>query len=27
MSVASKNLYDLLGNDDGDDTPRAPVKT
>lgn len=28
MSVASKNLYDLLGNDDGDsDTPKAPVKT
>jgi plasminogen activator inhibitor 1 RNA-binding protein len=28
MSVASKNLFDLLGNDDGDsDTPSGPVKT
>lgn len=27
MSVASKNLFALLGNDDGDDTPQAPVKT
>ncbi|KAK3682743.1 hypothetical protein B0T22DRAFT_471870 [Podospora appendiculata] len=28
MSVASKNLYELLGNDDGDsDAPSGPVKT
>lgn len=27
MSVASKNLYALLGNDEEDETPRAPVKT
>ncbi|TPX13803.1 uncharacterized protein E0L32_005747 [Thyridium curvatum] len=27
MSVASKNLYDLLGNDDESDQPRPPVKT
>ncbi|KAK2604803.1 hypothetical protein N8I77_007703 [Diaporthe amygdali] len=28
MSVASKNLYDLLGNDEeGSETPTAPVKT
>ncbi|KAK2066598.1 hypothetical protein P8C59_000403 [Phyllachora maydis] len=28
MSVATKNPFDLLGNDDGDsDTPTAPVKT
>ncbi|KAJ9151957.1 Suppressor protein STM1 [Pleurostoma richardsiae] len=27
MSVASKNLYDLLGNDEDSDTPKAPVKT
>jgi len=28
MSVASKNLFDLLGNDvEGDDGPAAPVKT
>ncbi|KAE9568812.1 RGG repeats nuclear RNA binding protein B [Colletotrichum fructicola] len=27
MSVASKNLFELLGNDAEDDTPQAPVKT
>lgn len=28
MSVASKNLFDLLGNDDGEsETPKGPVKT
>lgn len=27
MSVASKNLFALLGNDEEDDTPKAPVKT
>ncbi|KAI0024620.1 hypothetical protein F4780DRAFT_775564 [Xylariomycetidae sp. FL0641] len=27
MSVASKNLFALLGNDDGDEQPSAPVKT
>ncbi|KAH9898952.1 hypothetical protein F4778DRAFT_741700 [Xylariomycetidae sp. FL2044] len=27
MSVASKNLFALLGNDDGDAEPTAPVKT
>ncbi|KAJ4420571.1 hypothetical protein N0V82_004239, partial [Gnomoniopsis sp. IMI 355080] len=28
MSVASKNLFELLGNDDeGSDIPKAPVKT
>ncbi|KAL1864639.1 hypothetical protein VTK73DRAFT_5767 [Phialemonium thermophilum] len=27
MSVASKNPFDLLGNDDDSDTPKAPVKT
>ncbi|KAF6826484.1 elicitor protein [Colletotrichum musicola] len=27
MSVASKNLFELLGNDAEDDTPQVPVKT
>ncbi|KAI1078345.1 hypothetical protein F5B20DRAFT_582271 [Whalleya microplaca] len=27
MSVVSKNQFDLLGNDDGDETPSGPVKT